>query len=65
MNALAPIRGGGDVSAKDERDMDRLAEQVADGRSLNVAASRLGLSPWRAEFLWLRIVARLGPQAET
>ncbi len=48
---------------KDDRDMDRLAEQVADGRSLALAASRLGMSAFRAQALWLRIVARLGKQA--
>jgi len=51
------------MSASDDRDMDRLADQVAEGRSLNVAASRLGMSFFRAQFLWARIVARLGKQA--
>lgn len=51
-------------TTKDERDMDRLAEQIAEGRSLTVAATRLGISRWRADALWLRIVIRLGKQAE-
>lgn len=52
------------MSAQDERDMDRLADQLAEGRSLNLAATRLGMSFPRAQSLWFRIIARLGPQAE-
>jgi hypothetical protein len=51
------------LSAKDERDMDRLADQVAEGRALPLAASRCGMSIMRAEFLWRRITIRLGRQA--
>lgn len=47
----------------DDRDMDRLAEEVAQGRSLATAARRIGVSIHRARFLWARIIARLGPQA--
>ena len=64
MNA-ARIRGGGDaVSAQDERDMDRLADQLAEGRSVTLAATRLGMSIFRAEALFHRICIRLGKQAE-
>lgn len=52
------------MSAKDERDMDRLADQLADGRSLPLSASRLGMSYSRAQWLFFRIVNRLGPQAD-
>lgn len=51
------------MSAADERDMDRLADQLAEGRALPLAASRLGLSLHRAEALWHRIVILLGRQA--
>ena len=51
------------MSAKDDKDMDRLADQAAEGRSITLAATRLGMPAYRAEFLWHRIVARLGPQA--
>ena len=51
------------MSARDERDMDRLADQVADGRALPLAANHLGMSIFRAEALWHRIVTRLGRQA--
>jgi hypothetical protein len=61
----ARIRGGGGaVSAKDERDMDRLADQIADGRPMHLAATRLGMSIFRAQWLWHRICNRLGSQAE-
>lgn len=51
------------ISTSDERDMDRLAEQVAEGRSLSLAATRCSISINRAEFLWTCICRRLGPQA--
>lgn len=51
------------MSAKDERDMDRLADQVAEGRSLAFAATRTNMSIFRAEWLWQRILNRLGEQA--
>ena len=63
--ALATCGGGGDaMSAQDERDMDRLADQLAEGRSLALAATRAGMSIFRAEALFHRIKARLGAQAE-
>jgi hypothetical protein len=49
--------------SKDRTDMDRLADQVAEGRSLQLAATRLGMSIYRAEFLWAMIVHGLGKQA--
>ena len=52
------------MSAQDERDMDRLADQLAEGRSLALAATRAGMSIFRAEALFHRIKARLGAQAE-
>ncbi|WP_338445920.1 hypothetical protein V5F89_12295 [Pelagerythrobacter marensis] len=52
------------MSTTDEHDMDRLADQLAEGRSLQVAATRLGISIFRAEALFHRIVTRLGRQAE-
>lgn len=51
------------MSARDERDMDRLADQVAEGRPLPLAATRLGMSPFRATALWHRIAIRLVSQA--
>ena len=45
------------------RDMNRLAEEIAQDRPLPLAASRLGLTPARAEYLWNRIIKRLGRQA--
>jgi molybdenum-dependent DNA-binding transcriptional regulator ModE len=50
--------------AKDERDMMALAEAVANGASIARAARAAGMSPYRADFLWARIVARLGAQAQ-
>ena len=58
-----PGGGAAAVSARDETDMNRLADQVAEGRALHLAASRCGMSLDRAQFLWLRILARLGRQA--
>ena len=44
--------------------MDRLADQLAEGRSVTLAATRLGMSIFRAEALFHRICIRLGKQAE-
>ncbi len=52
------------MSAQDERDMDRLADQLAQGRSLALSATRCGMSIFRAEWLFHRICNRLGPQAK-
>ena len=52
------------MSEKDDKDMDRPADQLAEGHSINLAATRLGMPGYRAEFPWHRIVARLGPQAD-
>jgi hypothetical protein len=52
------------LSAKDERDMDRLADQMAENRAMQLAATRLGMSIFRAQWLWHRICIRLGSQAE-
>ena len=60
----SPAGGVNAMSAKDEQDMDRLADQVASGRSLALAATRCGISIFRAEALWMRIVNRLGYQAK-
>lgn len=52
------------MSAKDHSDMNRLADQIAEGRSLHIAATRLNMSFPRAQWLWFRILAQLGPQAD-
>ena len=49
--------------ASDEADMDALAELVSAGATVSGAARRLRISHFRADYLWARIVARLGPQA--
>lgn len=49
--------------SKDRTDMDRLADQVAEERSLQLAATRLGMSIYRAEYLWAIILHDLGRQA--
>jgi hypothetical protein len=51
------------MPASDEREMDDLAELVGGGIALPAAARRLGMSPFRRDYLWARIVARLGRQA--
>lgn len=43
--------------------MDALAEEVSRHGSLARAAKTLKVSRFRADFLWLRICARLGEQA--
>lgn len=50
-------------SARLIRDMDRLAEQLEQGRSLALAATRLGMSIEMGEVLFDRIVEGLGKQA--
>lgn len=44
----------------DDRDMDALAEEVARHGSLSRAAKAIKVSPFWADFLWLRICSRLG-----
>lgn len=63
--SLAACGGGGDaLSARDTQDMDRLADQLAEGRSLAAAARRCGMSIFRAEALFHQIRYQLGAQAE-
>lgn len=50
--------------SKDERDMDALAEAVSAGKSIGAAARKAGMSKFRGDFLWARICARLGVQAQ-
>lgn len=51
------------MSPQDERDMDALAELVADGKTIRTAGIKLRLSALRCAWLWERIVERLGWQA--
>ncbi|WP_262708681.1 hypothetical protein [Sphingomonas baiyangensis] len=44
--------------------MNRLADRVAAGSSLSAAAKAIGVSKFRADYLWARIVARLREQAK-
>lgn len=55
-------RGGGEQTP-DESDMNLLAEEVSAGRSLSAAAKRIGVSIFRAQYLWVIILSRLGAQA--
>lgn len=43
--------------------MNLLAEEVSAGRSLSAAAKRIGVSIFRAQYLWVIILSRLGAQA--
>lgn len=47
----------------DDAAMDALAESVSQHGSVARAARELKISRFRADFLWMRICARLGPQA--
>ena len=47
----------------DNAAMDMLAEEVSRHGSLSRAARKIGVSSFRAQALWARILARIGPQA--
>jgi hypothetical protein len=49
--------------ASDESQMDDLAERVSRHGSIARGGREIGVSRFRADFLWGRIVARLGEQA--
>ena len=51
------------MASRDERDMDALADRVSAHGSVSRAARQLGMSIFRAQSLWMQIVARLGRQA--
>lgn len=54
----------GKVTQETLAQMDRLADQMADGcPSISEAARRIGLSQSRADQLWQRIRKGLGAQA--
>lgn len=54
----------GKVSQATVAQMDRLADQMADGcPSISEAARRLGLTQSRTDQLWQRVRKGLGPQA--
>lgn len=52
------------MASRDDTDMNTLADLVGGGLSLSAAARRMGISTFRREYLWQRIVARLGWQAK-
>lgn len=51
------------MARRDEDDMDSLADRVSRTGSIARSARAMKMSIFRAEFLWHRICARLGPQA--
>jgi hypothetical protein len=46
-----------------DEELDRLALLLEAGKSLRTCALRMGIAPWRAEYLFGVMQARLGPQA--
>lgn len=59
--AAAPRGNGGrDMSAKDEKQMNAIAEAVAAGATLPAAFRKAGVSGIAGKALWARICARLG-----
>ena len=52
------------MSAKDEKQMDAIAEAVAAGATLPAAIRKAGVSGIAGRALWTRICARLGVPVE-
>lgn len=52
------------MSAREEQQMDVIAEAVAGGASLAAAYRKAGVSPFAGMGLWARICARLGVPVE-
>jgi len=52
------------MPSRDELDMDRLAEKVAQHGRIGTAARQIGVSKFRADALWAQIIHQIGRQAQ-